>query len=367
MNLFSKIITVVILNIFNFNIIAQDYQLTNQKLIEYYNTINKAEIHIVNGNLTLAKEKYEIAFKANKEPHAKDIFNNMQVLIKLKDYKNAYANYNILECFRYEFEKDFFKSNFPPNLKFKEKECKNKIDYSYKKTLDSLFEKDQYFRKLSTGNYKKYQKEMTEGDSLNATKLYQLIQKKGFPNEYNIGLSSSSKIFFHNFYYIIWHQLATNLYSPQQVNFSKEMEKALNEGKLTPEWFQHLSQLNDGTDARYKMHFSIHEFITSNGTNEPIYDQMKNGNAKKDCCYVHQWFFAEKRNEEGIKIVEGIDEKRKKIGLSNLDDDLKKKIFFLDNNTYHFSGINIEGHQFADEKQGEEWKKHLIKIKETKK
>ena len=54
-------------------------------------------------------------------------------------------------------------------------------------------------------------------------------------NEYNIGISSDNETFFHNFYFIIWHQLASNNISSQKVNFSIEINKALNSGKIRPD------------------------------------------------------------------------------------------------------------------------------------
>ena len=88
--------------------------------------------------------------------------------------------------------------NFKKNSYSKLLPCKNVIDYNYKKKLDSLYNIDQYYRNLSKGNYGIYKNELTRTDSITSNNLYKIIQEKGFPNEYNIGISSDNETFFHN-------------------------------------------------------------------------------------------------------------------------------------------------------------------------
>ncbi|WP_353150398.1 hypothetical protein [Chryseobacterium sp.] len=341
---------------------AQTIELTNQKMITYYRFINKAENSIVNGNLEAAHSFYKEAFAAHKEPNAKDLYNSMVVSLNIKDEKDASENYYQLKCLGYSFDGDILKNRLE-SLTSEHKKCSFQIDLSYKKTLDSLFTIDQHYRKLSDGNYNKYQKEITRSDSIASVNLLKLIQKKGFPNEYDLGLSSANKVFFHEFYFIIWHQLATNLYSPQKVNFSQEIGKALNNGKITPENAAFLLDLNNGRNDYSSKHFSITQFVTSNGSNIPLYEQSMQKIAHVDCCYVTYVFFPEKRTESIHKMIKEITERRTKIGLSNVDDDLQKKIFMLNNTEYKFSDAMVEGMAFEKESDLEFFKKNMYKIK----
>ncbi|KFF14447.1 hypothetical protein IW15_03165 [Chryseobacterium soli] len=335
--------------IFSFHSNAQTIELKNEKLIAYYEFVNNAEKDILENKLLDANALYAKAFKKFKKPHAKDLYNSMVVSLKVKDSDNAYQQYSSLKCLDYKFKDNFQSENFPNNKKYGEIKCKNKLDYSYKKSLDSLFILDQYYRKLSGGNYTKYQNELTKNDSITSTKLLKLIQKKGFPNEYNIGLESKSKVFFHDFYFIIWHQLATNRYSPQRVNFSKEIVKALNDGKIRPDIAGFLLDLNNGTKD-YSF-FTIYQFIKNNG--------------ESDCCYISSFFTPEKRTDKIKKMVDYVNEKRKKIGLPSSEDELNKNIFLLKNKDYIFLSRTTEGLNFVDENEIERYKVNLIKLDDT--
>ncbi|MGH1516421.1 hypothetical protein [Chryseobacterium sp. JK1] len=325
---------------------AQDFELTNRHLVKYYELINKAEEKIIHIDLASANNLYKEAFKEFQYPHAKDLQNSMNVALKIKDLDEAFSNYQSLKCLGKDVNDDFFSENFKNDKKYKIKPCVNNIDLSYKKSLDSLYEIDQYYRKLSGGNYEAYKNELTKSDSITSTKLISLIQKKGFPNEYNIGLTSADNMFYQKFYYIIWHQLANNHYSSQKVNFSKEILIALNEGKIRPDIAGHLFDLNNGTQ-NYSF-FKVYQLILSK--------------EKLDCCYISEAILPEKRTAEvGVKINE-INRKRKLIGLSTTEEEVHKNIFFLSDKKYLFSNIAMEGFQFNNNKDAERFKKYLIRL-----
>lgn len=328
---------------------TQNFELKDKNLIKYYDLINKAEDKIINNDLKEANNLYKEAFKEFKYPHAKDLQNSMKVALKIKDLETAYANYQTLKCLGKEFSKDFLIENFKNPEKYKIKSCENAIDLKYKKTLDSLVEIDQYYRKLSNGNYQAYKKELTKGDSIASTSLLKLIQKKGFPNEYNIGLGSADDMFFQKFCYIIWHQLANNNYSSQKVNFSKEIEKALNEGKIRPDIAGFLFDLNNG--SRDYSYFTIYKFIINN--------------EKTDCCFVSGAFLPKKRTEEVNITINDINRKRKLIGLSSTEDEMRKSIFLLNNKDYVFLNKTIEIWFFKNDGDAEFMKKNLIKLDGT--
>ncbi|MDR6457534.1 hypothetical protein J2786_000627 [Chryseobacterium vietnamense] len=340
-----KNILVFLFIIINFLAHAQDYELINQDLIKYYELTNGAENKIITNDLSVANKLYKEAFQKLKYPHAKDLQNSMNIAIKIGDFQTAYHYYQSLKCLGKEFENDFAADNFKNLDLYKVKPCENKIDLQYKKSLDSLYEIDQYYRKLSGGNYGAYKKELTKSDSTASVQLLKLIQKKGFPNEYNIGLNSANKMFYQKFYYIIWHQLATNLYSSQKVNFSNEIVKALNNGKVTPDVAGQLFDLNNGT-KNYSF-FKIYQFVKGE---------------KTDCCYISEAILPEKRAAEVNTKIKEINRKRKLIGLTSTEEEIQKSIFFLNNKDYVFTSITIEGFQFKNNNDAESFKKYLLKL-----
>ena len=342
---------------------SQNNLLANKKLSIYYEAINSAEDKITTNELDSADFYYQKAFKTFKEPHANDLYNHMKVLLNKKDYENAFKHYQTLDCMKYKFEENFLLSHFPNNEQYKKLKCKNKFDDNYRKELDSLFTIDQHYRKLSGGNYAKYKKEIKKNDSIASTRLLSLIQKKGFPNEYDLGLSSANLVFFQNFYFIIWHQLATNFYSPQVVNFSDEIIKALNKGKITPENAAFLLDLNNGTQNYSSMHFDIVQIFKNGDNPDQPHDKAEEMFEKADCCYVHQWFYPEKRGEKGNALVKDIDKRRKSLGMSTLDRSLRKKVFLLENNEYKMGNANVIGINFQKDEDAENFKNNLIKIK----
>lgn len=329
---------------------AQNFELENNILIKYYEIINKAEKNIINNNLDSANQKYKQAFVIFKEPHAKDLNNSMKVALKVNDTETAYNNYLSLKCLGQYFSKDFFNENFRNHEKDDSATpCANTIDLEYKKTLDSLFTIDQYYRKLSKGNYSAYKNELTTSDSITSKSLLKLIQEKGFPNEYNIGLKMNSEVYFHDFYYIILHQLASNLYSPQRVNFSNELIKALNAGKIRPDIAGQLLDLNNNT--RNYSYFKIYQLGNNDGT--------------MDCCYISKNLIPENRNDKVNSDIENINEMRKQIGLSTTEEEVRKSVFLLKNKEYVFSESVVDGWIFKNLKDAEKFKSNMMKLDDS--
>ena len=339
-----KKLLIIIFSILSFISKSQTIELKNKKLIKYYELINDAEKKIINNELINANHLYKEAFKEFTFPHAKDLHTSMKVALNINDSKFAYDNYQSLKCLG-ENSVDIFKDDEKYNVK----SCENKIDIKLKKNLDSLFNIDQYYRKLSKGNYSAFKKELTKSDSIASVNLLQLIQNKGFPNEYDIGLEMNSEVYFHDFYLIIWHQLASNLYSPQIVNFSNEINKALNAGKIRPDIAGFLLDLNNSTsDYSY---FKIYQFISDN--------------ENADCCYVNKDFLYENRTEKSLSKIQDVNYKRKLLGLSSTEDEIRKSIFSLKNKEYIFSNNVIEGWNFTDPKDAEKFKSLMIKLNDT--
>lgn len=352
-----KSIYLILATVVGFLCYAQKAELNNPMLKEYYKNIVSAENTITKGKLDSASYYYEKAFSLNKEPNAKDLYNSLQVAIKRKDKKTVKKHIQQLDCLNFDFEDGFQTAN---TQVLSRKKCNRKFNTDLIKVLDSLFIIDQKYRRLSGGNYEKYRKEMTAGDSLTSTRLVQLIEKYGFPNEYDIGIGKSSKDFFHHFYYIIWHQLAGNLYSPQQVNFTKILNDALNAGKIIPEHAAFLIDLNNGGMPSYTFNaFLVHEFELIDSS-----QGFKRNGSNIDCCYVSEnFYFPEKRNENIIKIKERTNENRKKIGLEPIENIAKKTFFRLNNREFVFNETTIIGHGMTSEDDIKNYKERMKFIK----
>ncbi|HEX7870502.1 MAG TPA: hypothetical protein VF455_10370, partial [Chryseobacterium sp.] len=142
-----------------------------------------------------------------------------------------------------------------------------------------------------------------------------------------------------------------------------EIIKALNKGKITPENAAFLLDLNNGRDSYTSKHFDIMQFFKNDGNPERPHDDIEKMLEKADCCYVHEWFYPEKRGEKGDVLVKNLNEKRNSIGMSTLDQNLRKKLFLLTNLEYKMGHANLIGFNFKKDEDTENFKKHFIKIK----
>lgn len=342
---------------------AQSVVLRDSTLVKYYRIINDAEMNIVNNNLEQADKLYSEAYNLRKNVPVNDLYNRMTLLLKMSKKKEAYDNYSKLKCLNFDFGSTFFETNFPSNFKSEGNlKCDQKFDLAYKKQLDSLMEIDQHYRLLSKGDYYKFQKEMSNGDSIASTGLLKLLQTKGFPDEYDIGVDTRGE--FQKFYAIILHQLATNTISKQQVNFTKEIDIALNKGKITPNNAAFLVDLLNKDRLFTSRHFDINEFtLTDDKSNLSQKEQVAAKTVVKDCCYVTYGFFPEKRTNEINDLMKKLNENRKNVGLCSIDDMIKKNVYQLNNPDFQFVVFNINGIASKNKTGLEEFKKHFFKIK----
>jgi hypothetical protein len=162
---------------------------------------------------------------------------------------------------------------------------------------------------------------------------------------------------YFKFYFIIFHQNTKNLYSPQRINFSNQISKALNEGKIRPDIAAQLIELNNGNLDFTSFHFKIFSFS----------DTIKNSNneeeEKVDCCYISKYTLKENRDPEFDRRIAEINSRRKKIGLCSLEDETKKIIYNLDKKEYIFTVHQVTRFNLEDENSKKSFKEPLIKIK----
>lgn len=344
---------------------SQEMILKNEKLQNYYHNINLAEKHIVLNKLDSALINYKKAFKIYQQPNAKDVYNSMQVAINLNKKKFANQQFEQLRCLQYQFPDGFLEKN-KNFIDPKNKKCNQKINVKLKKSLDSLVVIDQKYRKLSGGDYKKYQKEITNGDSIASTKLLKLIKEYGFPNEYDIGLKSAGSDFMHQFYFIVWHQLKSNTISPQRVNFADILVKALNDGKITPENATFLYDLNMGSNKFNTSAFRIRA-VRLEDPNKSY--SLTSNLSDFECCYVDKLYYRENRSEEmNLRIEEKIKEMnliRRNAGLSTIEDLILKSNFLFNNKEYIFEEAYIESSSMADKESYEIFKSRFVKYRDN--
>ena len=339
---------------------AQQFELKNPQLKNYFAQIREAEKHLVNQQFDESLKAYKKSFSLIDKPFGKDIYNSMHLALQLKNYKYAYKAYSQLECMDYPFEKMFLEKNFPKSYISKKSKCVKTIDYAYKKELDSLFEMDQHYRRLANGDLNNKKEEITLSDSIASHRLLNLIKEKGFPSESNIGLGSASGYFYQNFYFVIWHQLKRNNISKQQINFSNILEDALNNGKILPEHAADLIDLNNGTTNYTLPHFFIKSMWIDNGTGESIRDQVINKTYIEDCCYVHPYYYETNRPAVFQKSVDKVNADRNLLGLHPLDFATRRTQFSLKNKQYYLPQMSESSFIIGDE-QLKMMKAHLIK------
>jgi hypothetical protein len=290
---------------------------------QYYSFINQAEKKIIANDLKKASDLYDSAFFHFKKPFSVDLYNDFIVNLELKNNEKLNELYNSLNCLKFNFETLTANNNFVSFVKqnLKLTACKNEMNLDLIKKLNSLHEKDQYFRKRSNGNYKVYKDSINKYDKLNALSLKQIIIDNGFPTEYEIGVDKRPEHFgFLQYYYIIWHQLFNNGIGQQTVNFEDYLLDAICNGKLRPDVGYKLINLNSPG---------------ASDNNIRIWAIQKN-NLPEDCCYLPKVYLKQGRTKEQEIYVDTQNKLRAKIGLCSVEDEVQKLIFNLKNTKYKF-------------------------------
>ncbi|MFP3693641.1 hypothetical protein, partial [Burkholderia sp. SIMBA_048] len=76
-------------------------------------------------------------------------------------------------------------------------------------------------------------------------------------------------------------------------------------------------------------------------------------------------FLPDNRTDKVKSLIDNVNNKRKLIGLSSTEDEIKKNIFLLNNKDYVFLSHTIEGFNFKNDSDAENMKKNLIKLDDT--
>lgn len=209
-----------------------------ENFYDYQNHINQAELNLVRGEKENALNIYYTILTTAQGNFCKDIYNAMVLSTELsktdtffifldmllpKGLSNEYINNN---------EEFTLYHGLPEWKEFLEKNKNHpNINLSLKEKTDSLFIKDQYFRKME-GSYKLYIDTIHYIDSINMEFLFDLIASDHFPGEDDIGVNTFSgdlgyDIVFHHYTQQSSLNTSLNKITPILVNLVLE-------GKIMP-------------------------------------------------------------------------------------------------------------------------------------
>lgn len=178
--------------------------------LDYFKSIKVAEEFILSGQNDSALEVYSETFKVFK-PLDKDLYNAAIVSVDLRRYSegarflvelsnmNTDNKYLQKRCFKHLRKTDIWKAHISQKQRKQEKSLKRE---HLELIIDSLFKMDQKFRRKK-GGYNVYQDTIFKLDSLNITKINELIDSNMLPR-YQVLNADSLKLFNHA-YTIIRH------------------------------------------------------------------------------------------------------------------------------------------------------------------
>lgn len=160
---------------------------------QYQETINKAELNIVNVNKIQALNIYYDLLTTSDGNFAKDIYNS---LILAKELNRLDTLFTLLDLVKFKnFDNDYLLglpefSDLHKCVKWQEFiESNNKviyIDTALRSKINDLHTRDQLFR-IKEGSYEKYGDTIRKLDSINMDYLISLVSRGGLPGEKEIG------------------------------------------------------------------------------------------------------------------------------------------------------------------------------------
>ena len=281
------------------------YAQLQSNIRSYYAYVNNAESLVLKSDFKKAIISYDEAFRYKKDVFLKDIYNQAVCYAILNKKHKCIKNLKTLLNYGYPLDSLLSNEKFKKtiaNYNFNERIL---YDSTYKKIMDSLFTRDQFYRKIDR---LKYKDSIRITDSTNVIKLLELIKQKGFPTERKTGV-------YQEFDYsplslIIVHNHITGY------NFSNIIMNAINSGEL------------DNRIGAELLNLSL-----ANG--KDLYGSMSGGLIKFELCKGKDII---KETPFGIVKIkpELIEEKNKNrllIGLDDLETN-QKKILYNDKNKY---------------------------------
>lgn len=299
-------------------------------LHKYYYYINKAELSIIDSNYKSAVKYYDTAFICHSVPFAKDLYNAGLCYEILGNYSKTYLflkpvlqrGYDISMLDTQNIFKGFCKSKYWKKLRV---EYNHSSFYTYnpyiRKTIDSLFYMDQFFR-LMPERYSKYLDTICKIDTSNSQMLSSLINRYGYPDEIIYGLSKS--ITRQNHDLIIIHQSVGS--RCKSFSFTDILYRAITEGKILNSKAAYLLMRDTGNDLFGYYLITLTKYVldtsTVSRTNE-YYNEL-------DSKFQFGLVPVKKDVEERIN------KSRAGIGLESIADARKKVLFTLKDDRFVF-------------------------------
>ncbi len=197
------------------------YAQLQSNIRNYYEHVNNAERLVIKNDFKKAVLCYNEAFRYKKDAFLKDIYNQALCYAILNKKHKCRKNLKALLNYGYPLDSLLLNEKFKKvtaNYNFNEKLL---IDINYKKTMDSLFVRDQFFRKIDRIKYKD---SIVKTDSTNVVRLLELIKEKGFPTERKTGVYGVFE--YDPFSLMVVHNHITGY------DFSSIVKNAINSGEL---------------------------------------------------------------------------------------------------------------------------------------
>jgi hypothetical protein len=221
---------------------------------KYADLINKAEISAIDGAYSHATDLYAAAFKSH-APFGKDLYN--AALCALRSGSRDKAKDYLVRLLEKGLEPARLKQDTVFNALWNDTDSSwmasvkpKKFNIVQRKTLDSLFEADQYFRLKAPGNYQRSQWKDTirSTDSINVLALRNIIAR-GFPSEFSAGLYGERATTDMLWYVLLMHQGRS---TPNRFyDFSGAILEAMRSGQILAHRGAALYKLTNGADTLF--------------------------------------------------------------------------------------------------------------------
>ncbi len=177
------------------------------KITDYFQLVNEAELLICDGHVKSAIEHYDRAFELQVSPFGKDVYNAWLCAYMLDDTAR-FSQFSIILIRRGAFLHESTHENIlnqvsggPKVEKFSaiwrrlKAETPSEVDTVYRQQLVNIFDRDQAVRHYFIDKYKNQyniggRDSLNVFDSLNTMHLKHLMQEKGFPTEDRVGFDN---------------------------------------------------------------------------------------------------------------------------------------------------------------------------------
>lgn len=301
-------------------------QTHNCSIIEYTRLINNAEMAIIDSSYQLAISYYDSASQNIDTPFAKDRYNGAVCLALQGNFERCQTS--LLYLLGKGLEWNLIKNN-PAFIKFIKSEYGKRLleinieptyNTAMRRVYDSIYEADQYFRKLHPRNYHDYFNDTVRKiDATNVKCMNDLIIKFGWPTEDLIGINTPGV---QQYETIIIHQ--SNL-KYQIYNYSSDILFFYRMCLIEPNKAQYLISRSDNTNICSVMDAGL---VTI------VYDSLNIFNDEDLTPFLYKTGFYKISNE--IKM--NIDQERRLFGLEPIDDFRRKALFGQKDKRFLFPG-----------------------------